>query len=191
MSKKEVTNTTKKAVENPTDLLMEAMFFGGPEAIERSEEKGQEELVQSQVLPTKYNGDNKEDFEKIGIKFGEVCDGDPMFQEVTLPDGWKKVASDHSMWSKLVDDKGRERASIFYKAAFYDRDAHMNLVPRLMLDTYKFDNKGVVLKGEEVLVEFSFEGEGYEARDKARELCEVWLNTHYPDYKDATAYWDD
>jgi hypothetical protein len=27
------------------------------------------------------------------------------------------------MWSSIVDDKGKEMVSIFYKAAFYDRDA--------------------------------------------------------------------
>jgi hypothetical protein len=37
------------------------------------------------------------------------------------------VNSDHAMWSYLVDELGRERVSIFYKAAFYDRSAHMSL----------------------------------------------------------------
>ena len=40
----------------------------------------------------------------------------------------KKVASDHSMWSKLEDENGVEIASIFYKAAFYDMSAFMRLV---------------------------------------------------------------
>ena len=64
----------------------------------------------------------------MGIVFGKEVDD--LFVEVTLPAGWKKEATDHSMWSKLVDDKGRERASIFYKAAFYDRDAHINITQR-------------------------------------------------------------
>ena len=31
------------------------------------------------------------------------------------------------MWSSVVDELGRERAAVFYKAAFYDRRAHMTL----------------------------------------------------------------
>jgi hypothetical protein len=46
---------------------------------------------------------------------------------VSLPPGWKVVPTDHSMWSDLVDAKGEKRASIFYKAAFYDRDAFIRI----------------------------------------------------------------
>ena len=183
-----VTNTTRKAIDNPIGTIMQFAGSGISVAIERSEKRGQEELVQSQILPTKYNGDKKEDFEKIGIKFGKVCDGDSMFQEVVLPDGWKKVATDHPMWSKLVDDQGRKRAGIFYKAAFYDRDAFMNIIPRFSTDSYKHDGKNVVLDGDKELVEFRFEG--YEAREQARILGQNWLDKNYPDWKDATAYWD-
>ena len=45
-----------------------------------------------------------------------------------MPNGWKKQATDHSMWSELIDDKGKVRATIFYKAAFYDQRAFLNLV---------------------------------------------------------------
>jgi hypothetical protein len=186
--KKKPINTTKQAQEQPTVFLAEMMGNG---AIERQEARGQRELVVSEVLPTNYNGDKKKDFEKIGIKFGEVCEGDPMFQEVTLPDGWKKVRTDHSMWSDLVDDKGRKRAGIFYKAAFYDRSAHINLVRRFSTDTYKYNDKGVVLDGgQQELFECKHNGE-YESRELARHDCEQWLKEHYPDWKDATAYWND
>jgi hypothetical protein len=93
------------------------------------EAQGQTELVNSEVLPTRINSphgvDVKAKLTELGFKFGNVVDD--LFQEVTLPAGWKKVATDHSMWSKVVDDQGRERISIFYKAAFYDRDAFMNV----------------------------------------------------------------
>lgn len=133
----------------------------------------------------------KKIFEKIGIKFGDSVDGDPMFQEVTLPDGWKKVSTGHSMWSDLVDDKGRRRAGIFYKAAFYDRSAHMNIVGRFSTDTYKYDDKGVVLDGGSAeLFEHKHNGE-YDGREIARKHCEQWLDEHYSDWKDNTAYWND
>lgn len=190
---KKPTNTEQEAIDDPMSLLVSFMGGGacGDGAIERSEERGQRELVISEVLPTNYNGDKKKDFEKIGIKFGKVCEDDSMFQEVTLPDGWKKVATSHSMWSDLVDDKGRKRAGIFYKAAFYDRSAHMNLVRRYSVDTYKYDDKGVVLDGRtEELFEYKHNGE-YEGREIARAFCEKWLREHYPDWEDDTAYWDD
>lgn len=47
---------------------------------------------------------------------------------VELPDGWKKVGTNHDMHSDLVDETGKVRASIFYKAAFYDRRADMVVV---------------------------------------------------------------
>ena len=113
-----------------------------------------------------------------------------MFQEVILPAGWKKVRTDHSMWSKLVDDKGRERASIFYKAAFYDRSAHMNLVRRFTVDTYKYNNKSVVLDGGTTeLFEHRHNGE-YSGGKIARGYCEHWLDENYPEWRDKTAYWD-
>jgi hypothetical protein len=48
------------------------------------------------------------------------------------------------MWSKLVDQNGSERAAIFYKAAFYDRSAHMSwscrfIVKREPEDRYETD----------------------------------------------------
>jgi len=186
--KNKITNTEQEVIDDP--MKMFASLLGGPGAIERSEAQGQEELVESEVLPTHYNGDKKKDFEKIGIVFGDVVEGDSMFQEVTLPAGWKKIRTDHSMWSKLIDEQGRERASIFYKAACYDRSAHMNLVRRFMVDTYKYDNKGVVLDGGSTeLFEHEHNGE-YDGREIARGHCEQWLKENYPEWEDKTAYWD-
>src|SRR6185436_8068032 len=45
----------------------------------------------------------------------------------------KKIATDHSMYTDLVDDKGRVRASIFYKAAFYDRKADISFKRRFSI----------------------------------------------------------
>ena len=96
-------------------------------AILEMEAQGQRQLVESEVLPTDLNGGKMEDYIALGFEFGEVVSGDPMFQKAKLPNGWKKKGSGHDMWSSIVDDKGRERVAIFYKAAFYDRSAHMNI----------------------------------------------------------------
>ena len=113
----DVTNTANQ----PRSIL-----DGLPGSIEASEARGQHELVASTQLPCRVIGD-KSQLEAAGVVFGEPTPNDPLFCEAKLPAGWKKEATDHSMWSKLVDDKGRTRASIFYKAAFYDRDAFLKV----------------------------------------------------------------
>ena len=65
--------------------------------------------------------------EAWGIVFLGPVPNDALFQYVTLPEGWHKQPTEHSMWSHLLDDKDRKRASIFYKAAFYDRSAQLHL----------------------------------------------------------------
>lgn len=120
MSKK-ITNTSKDSVHP------EWVMGGNPKAIEAQEKRGQEELVNSEQLPCKcIPKADKEKLESYGIKFGEPLENNPLFCNAVLPKGWKKEASDHDMWSYLVDDKGKRRASIFYKAAFYDRSAHIS-----------------------------------------------------------------
>lgn len=68
---------------------------------------------------------------------------DELFIDVILPDGWKKESTDHPMWSKVLDGKGRERMTVFYKAAFYDREAFINVNKRFNFsvkqDAYRND----------------------------------------------------
>lgn len=94
-----------------------------PGAIEAQEAEGQRELVQSAQLPVECHAECKAKLEAAGVKFGPALPDDPLFCNAELPAGWKKVPTDHSMWSDLVDEKGEKRAAIFYKAAFYDRSA--------------------------------------------------------------------
>lgn len=104
------------------------LFEALPTGIEIQEARGQQELVRSSQLPKElgaYDGDSKSTLEEHGIKvLGETKD-DPLFYDVELPNGWKIEATDHSMWSKLFNANGDEVAAIFYKAAFYDRKAHI------------------------------------------------------------------
>ena len=105
---------------------------GNPaDAILVMEAAGQRQLVHRDVLPTEIQGDRDETIKQslidLGFKFGDVVNGDPLFTQVELPAGWKKVGLDHDMWSYVHDDKGRERISVFYKAAFYDRRAFMSV----------------------------------------------------------------
>jgi len=126
-------------------FFMESLLTGDvSKAIENQEKRGQSALVNSSKLPIKYGrGDVKDTVEylnklkAIGIKVIE--DKDDLFMEVELPTGWSLKRTDHSMWSNLVDNKGRERASIFYKSAFYDRDAFINFNRRFHISSEKHD----------------------------------------------------
>ena len=116
MSRK-VTNTSQ------TEVNPQWVMGGNPNAIEAQEARGQEELVNSDQLPVDVRGDKA----SLPIELGPPSSNDPLFCRATLPDGWSKRPTDHAMWSELVDDKGVVRAMIFYKAAFYDRSAHMTI----------------------------------------------------------------
>lgn len=106
-------------------------------SIEAMEAEGQRQFVNGDSIPVRIQG-NKAEVEALlthwGFELGSQHKQDELFRWAMLPNGWKREATDHSMWSKIVDDQGRERISIFYKAAFYDRDAFMRLTPRYSTD---------------------------------------------------------
>lgn len=131
---------------DPLLLLIDAMAAtdrtGDPSAfIKDMEERGQHEVVASTAIPTD-RGDPDEEWEALGFTFDVVHD-DAMFQECTLPDGWKREGSGHSMWSYIVDERGVRRVGIFYKAAFYDRRASADLcnVGRSLVSSFTYDNE--------------------------------------------------
>lgn len=188
-----INRITNTATTHPALLLAEAMT-GGPGAIERQEARGQAELVNSAVLPVDRR-DCDASLIAAGVIFGDVVKGDPMFQHVTLPGGWKKAATDHSMWSELLDETGGKRAMIFYKAAFYDRSSHMHLCNRYATDVIYNDRGGTrtpvakdgdaeVWRGEPVKVGTK----PWEASAVAQNAAKAWLDEHYPDWRNPNAY---
>lgn len=126
-TKNVVTNTTVEARRNPMVPLAEAIVHGGSGSIEASEARGQQELVHSNTLPSEMQKEDRDTLEAAGVVFGKVVGGDSLFIQCTLPEGWTKKPASHPMWSELLDEKGRKRASIFYKAAFYDRKARLDV----------------------------------------------------------------
>ena len=90
--------------------------------IEAQEAQGQKDFVASETVPIDCP---KEKLEELGFVFGEKSDD--LFVNVQMPNGWKKIPTEHSMWTELQDETGKVRASIFYKAAFYDRCAFLRL----------------------------------------------------------------
>lgn len=115
-------------------------LFAVMSGIEGQEKQGQNQLVRSSQLPSKMSlkNDPKPFYEKLGIKVLNPSQGDELFLNVILPDGWKLKPTDHSMWNELIDHKRRVRATIFYKAAFYDRDAFISFERRYSFNVIKY-----------------------------------------------------
>lgn len=166
--RRRITDTTKETLSEGGALgfLAASMGSGGvARAIEEQEAQGQHELVNSMQLPRQmgYDANDRAAYEKLGFKFaeekpGEQLKGDKLFIDAALPEGWKKVRTDHSMWSNIVDTKGRVRVTVFYKAAFYDRDAHMGLVSRFTTKTLRSEYDPAVPKerdGEVVFMDLA------------------------------------
>lgn len=208
------------------------------EAIEMQERRGQQTVVAGKRLPKKVNDlrvpkelkwsgvtddmeyeerykiitqnnieYTKKQYEKMGIEI--ISGADDLFWNVKLPDNWKIVATDHTMWNDLLDDQNRKRATFFYKAAFYDRDAFINFDTRFHIGVdhvadsnsdYEIwkasDYQGTVKDGDVVI--YSTEcipatGD-YKADDKITNKLKIqleeYMKEHYPDYEDINAYWD-
>lgn len=192
-----------QAHKEPSNLV-EVFISAMPGGIERQEARGQEELCTTDVLPKDCP---RSVLESYGIKFG--TDHDELFVNVTLPAGWKKQATDHSMHSDLLDNKGRKRAGIFYKAAFYDRKAGLHLVGRYSVDCYESCDKDgtpkkfgehthfqtVARDGKTVLESFGLRFEAYSKENRALQDAQsaaacAWLNERFPNWEDRAAYWD-
>lgn len=125
-----IDNTTERMQDPVYRALMfdgTSNYGGRPGMIEQQEKDGQRQLVNSDRLPVRFNSGKQEDFEALGFTFGDPDPNDPLFRPATLPEGWKREGSDHAMWSHLLDQHGRKRVAIFFKAAWYDRDAFMSL----------------------------------------------------------------
>lgn len=155
-------NNIRNTADQPPLLTLLELTAGGPRAIEAMEARGQRELVSSTVLPTEgltarptyTRASDRAYWEAVGVKIGAPVEGDPLFTHVELPAGWSKRATGHSMHSELVDDRGRVRGGIFYKAASYDRRASLARKDRFAITTpYKqLDREGLdVLDGERVI----------------------------------------
>ena len=116
------------------DVLKANHLMESDRTIEKMEARGAQEVAaQRRRLPT--DGLDKKVAEASGIEVHDVEENDPIWTHVTLPEGWKIERTDHSMHTKLVDEKGRKRGGIFYKAAYYDRSANMHFTTRFTIDS--------------------------------------------------------
>jgi hypothetical protein len=202
--------------------FMAASLPGGIEAMEAA---GQAELtahadrlpIEGTVAARLYGPQDpdaiRKQWEAAGFVFGERIkersqNDREVFVACTFPKGWKLVPTNHSMWSDVIDAKGRRRAEVFFKAAFYDYHAHtFGLEARYSVnvredaDNGKGPYKVGVWDGAEskfILVEH--EWPNYEAsqsddhrgdlKSAAMARSEAWLAANFPDFKNPLAYWE-
>lgn len=175
--------------------------------IELMEAEGQRALVNSSQTQLPINFRVQAQLETLGFVYGKQVDD--LFVEVKFPEGWYiKAAPDHSMYSYLYDNKNRERVSIFYKAAFYDRKASISLSLRFHISKWVHcDEKGneveengthlkTVIKDCGVTVHTigirNQDGQldDWKKDDKHSKEAKDWLKENYPEHENPLAYWD-
>lgn len=220
-SPKKPEDTSK--LKTPTRVLLGLMGVpGAAEDIERMEADGQKQLVESDSLPSEimhWNSDTDGSvyaaMAQLGFEWGMPFKEDPLFRPAILPEGWKRAGTSHSMHSDVLDQYGRKRVGVFYKAAFYDRRAHMSFNSCLEhgMDYGEFyeenGNDRLRIRVEaplkdgttkvlwEKIVELpDKEEDRFSDRNRALERaakdeCTAFLEKNYPNYRSALAYWDD
>lgn len=179
-----------------------------PGGIEAQEKAGQMEQAERETLPIelgqrgKSEADARKPWEALGFRFGMNIDA--LFVAVKFPKGWKKRPTDHDMWTDILDDKGRKRGAIFYKAAFYDQRAHAHLAARFSVDS-DYARPLAKVSVKDACGEVDFKVSGLEQPDwsgdraeaerrqakqaEARQTCLDYLRRNYPDHENPCAYW--
>ncbi len=216
-----VTNTSKQSpAQHLLGMAASTEVTGNADAyIMGMEARGQEELVANGArLPAQGTVDEHinssgapiaELWKSFGVVIGEHIKDDEIWVHATLPGGWRIKATDHSMWTHLVDDKGRTRGEIFYKGAFYDHSCFIRPSRRFNTDIDQPEQDGpffgiITDGGTEIHRVGPFvddEGERpawgepgskdwFSGYDKGIAAANIWRTKKYPDWETITAYWD-
>ncbi len=170
-----------------------ALIASTPGGIERQEAAGQRTLVESAMLPKDIGGATREQLTALGFKFG--ADVDELFVTCELPPGWKKHGTDHSMHSDLLDEQGRKRAGIFYKAAFYDRRADMSMQRRYSVECWRDGSSEQMRRVDvtdcgNVIKEFGeVNRDDWDGMDAMEKAAKAWLTEQHPEWQSPLACW--
>ena len=184
--------------------MMVRTLSGEPNVLEHMEKEGQQRAVNNTMVAKKMFP-ARENWEELGFTFTDIP-GDNVLCKATLPEGWEMVAIDHSMWNNIIDEQGRVRGSMFYKAAFYDREARMELNQRYRIIIDYLDDhvttevyfgnpkEKVFVAGQIHKADFSSQESidaYYDELRRLENLTKNYANLYYPNWRDETAYWDD
>lgn len=146
------------------------------------------------LLP-KNMSPNKSVFENLGFEFKEY---DSVTLEATLPEGWTILSSENGLETLLIDEKGRNRGSFFFRGNVLSRTGYMLLVQRYHA-TYYFINPNKI--GPIKVVATDFDGTvifkaGYCMNSYSNEYehlltkAKDFLNKNFPNWKNPINYWD-
>jgi len=149
----------------------------------------------ARMLPIKIGGCTREQLEEIGFIFGKAADASCI--TTLLPVGWEEKTGQqtaNSLYSYLVDGKGRKRADIFFTDSVVSNRAGMTLHTRYGIDMY--DDEAAVEGNTAVVTDCGVFvhalGTWYKGTDYAllKGQGEQWLDQRYPDWRNPFAYWD-
>jgi hypothetical protein len=98
-----------------------------PGAIEAQEAAGGAAMAAGDCEIIPASGATDDELTALGFVLGPADASDRLFRQATLPPGWKRAGTGHSMHTDIVDELGRKRIGIFYKAAWYDRRADLHI----------------------------------------------------------------
>jgi hypothetical protein len=198
---------------NLAETFINLLTASEPGGIERQERMGTASLARKSSqepahLPKDMGSNGRTILEACGVVFGK--DVDDLFIQATLPEGWSIKASDHRLYSHVLDSAGRERAEIFYKDTSYDRSADLRVRCRYTIGNSTAVNAAgqavkygtdehthcqiAILDAKQVSEVIDLTPvEGTEARDlreAASERARAVLAERFPKWQDPTAYWD-
>lgn len=116
MTQRNPRNTTRAMQDNPPKTMV---FLGSGalagetgQSLQAKEAAGQREMVNATVIPTMVSGAVEDDLIRLGFTIGPAVDGDSLFREMPLPDGWSREAGEEDRWSYLDDELSRRRANM-------------------------------------------------------------------------------
>ena len=185
-------------------LMLFRAMSGEENVIEHMEAEGQQSAVRNTRM-AKEMIPSREEWEQLGFVFTDIP-GDDVLYSATLPEGWSMKATSHSMWNEIIDSNGMKRGSMFYKAAFYDRHAHMSLECRYGVRSiyigedysttevyFGNDNEKLFVAGQVHIPNNATQEERHAKRaerDKLVSIAKQFGDENYPDWESVHAYWE-
>jgi hypothetical protein len=175
-------------------------------ACDHQSHSAQRLLVSSDLVPMQIGGAQLWELEQMGFVFGAQTHR--LFMHAQFPEGWKKVATDHPLHTDVVDEMGRRRAGIFYRADLCNQRADMTMFARYQIDAFARATDGV---GYDVAVtdcgstveRFGTWSDGAKAgsreqtqsaqraREKLAAQARAWLHKKRPKWHNPLLYWSE
>lgn len=150
-------------------------------------------------LPKEVRLGTWNDLNQMGVEIVDREGPFYIFHQVVLPRGWsiENVQSDHSgLHQRLVDDSGRERATILYRN-FRDVEAYLDLCCRYRVvskaEPPQFVGEQVVNLYSAKVVDTATGKELLSTTSSylfSKQVAENWLDERFPNWKLPSAYWD-